>query len=68
MAGESSPFTNERLMRGHRSAIQVRLKLQSMLQELILLETTVDRNAPVPREYKELVDVYYKSLAGAKGR
>ncbi len=64
LAGQSSPFSHQRLVSGHRNLLVVRQKLQSMLQEMILLETTIDRAAPIPSEYKELVDAYYKSLAG----
>lgn len=64
MGATTNQFSYDRLMRGHRNAVLVRQKLQAILQELVLLETTIDRNAPIPAEYKQLVDAYYKALAG----
>lgn len=63
VAGASSSYNYDRLVRDYHNALLVRKKLQSLLQEMILIETTADRNVPVPVEYKELVDEYYKSLA-----
>lgn len=63
VAGARNPFNYDRLVRDYQNALLVRKKLQSLLQEMILVETTADRNVPVPVEYKELVDEYYKSLA-----
>ncbi len=64
MAGAANQFQNQRIVRGYRNALLVRQRLQALLQELIMQETTIDRSAPIPAQYKELVDAYYKSLAG----
>ena len=39
-------------------------KLQAQIQEMILLEISADRDAPVPTMYRRAVDGYFRTLAG----
>ncbi|MFK8112420.1 MAG: DUF4175 family protein [Rubripirellula sp.] len=39
-------------------------ELQARIQEMILLEISADRDAPVPAKYRRAVDGYFRSLAG----
>ncbi|MGN6546410.1 MAG: DUF4175 family protein, partial [Aureliella sp.] len=51
-----------RAVRGR--VIRVDRKLQEILRDLILSEISADRNTPVPPEYKDLVDRYFRSISG----
>ena len=42
----------------------VSAELQSRIQEMILLEISADRDAPVPASYRRAVDQYFRTLAG----
>ena len=48
---------------GGRLALVIR-DLQSRIQEMILLEISADRDAPVPVEYRDAVDGYFSVIAG----
>jgi hypothetical protein len=37
--------------------------LQAKIQEMVLENTLVERNGPVPPQYKSLVDDYYRVLS-----
>ena len=39
-------------------------ELQKRIQEMILLEISADRDAPVPAQYRRAVDRYFRVLAG----
>jgi hypothetical protein len=39
-------------------------KLRDRIQETILLEISADRDAPIPVEYRRLVDGYFRTIAG----
>ena len=41
----------------------MRTTLQATIHDLILREMLLDADEPVPAEYKELVDVYYRVLS-----
>lgn len=56
-------FSRLKAMRGR--VIRVDRQLQEILRDLILSEISADQNMPVPPEYKELVDRYFRSLSGA---
>ncbi len=49
------------------SVIDVQKELRRRIQELILMEIAVDRNSPVPPQYIDLVDRYFRSLAEGTG-
>lgn len=53
----------ERRLRAGRLAL-VAAELQARIQEMILLEISADRDAPVPAQYRRAVDGYFRSLAG----
>ena len=44
--------------------IQVQKELRSRIQELIMLEIAADRDSPVPSQYRELIDGYFRTIAG----
>ena len=48
----------------HGQLLVVQKELRARIQELILFEISADRNAPVPQQYRELVDRYFRSIAG----
>jgi len=48
----------------HGKLFQVQKELRNHIQELILLEIATDRNAPIPAQYRELVDGYFRSITG----
>ncbi len=39
-------------------------ELRRRIQEMILMEISADRNAPVPMEYRDAVDNYFRAIAG----
>jgi hypothetical protein len=39
-------------------------RLRDRIQETILIEISADRDAPVPAQYREFVDGYFRTLAG----
>jgi hypothetical protein len=42
----------------------ISIELQNRIQEMILLEISADRDAPVPAQYRRAVDRYFRILAG----
>jgi len=43
---------------------RIQRELRSRIQELIMLEIADDRDAPVPTQYRELIDGYFRTIAG----
>ena len=56
-------FSIKRIQDLHGRVIRVDRQLREMLRDLILSEISVDKNTPVPPQYKELVDRYFRSLS-----
>jgi hypothetical protein len=50
----------------HGRVLRVQTELAKRIQELILLEISADRDAPVPPQYRALVDGYFRTIAGAE--
>lgn len=48
--------------RGYRVSLVIR-KLQARIQEMILLEIAADRETPVPAQYREAVNRYFRAIA-----
>ena len=48
----------------YSGVVQVQKELRSRIQELIMLEIAADRDAPVPSQYRELIDGYFRTIAG----
>lgn len=51
------------MARRHSVSLVAR-ELQARIQEIILLEIAADREAPVPAQYREAVDRYFRVIAG----
>jgi hypothetical protein len=56
-------FSINRLRNMRGRVIRIDRQLQEILRDLILSEISADRNTPVPPEYKELVDRYFRSIS-----
>lgn len=54
---------NRRKVMTKRALVLVK-KLRDRIQETILLEISADRDAPIPVEYRRLVDGYFRTIAG----
>ncbi|MDX1928857.1 MAG: hypothetical protein SFV81_20165, partial [Pirellulaceae bacterium] len=55
------------LNRGLLSGVtRVQKELRNRIQELIMLEIAADRDAPVPTQYRELIDGYFRTIAGGE--
>lgn len=57
-------FSPNRMVAPWGQVVWVQKELRERIQEMILLEISADRNAPVPPRYRELVDGYFRTLAG----
>lgn len=47
---------------------RVQKELRSRIQELVMLEIAADRDAPVPTQYRDLIDGYFRTIAGGDDR
>lgn len=45
---------------------RVQKELRSRIQELIMLEIASDRDVPIPSQYRELIDGYFRTIAGGE--
>ncbi len=59
-----SPFGVKRNQPRSAGLALISSELQERIQEMILLEISADRDAPVPAEYRRAVDRYFRILAG----